>query len=101
MTRSCLLVLDDIRRTGPRLPRRHYWRARTLLLLWYAPRWWRDGDILGLLRCLALAYLCNPLWPLERDARAFLARPFLYALKFARQALEERRKAPHGAGGRG
>jgi glycosyltransferase involved in cell wall biosynthesis len=76
---------------GPRLPRRDYWAARSLALLWLARRARSLGRLLLCLRLLASAYFCNPLWFALPELRA----PFV-AL-FRRLAWPRQRPTPRPA----
>lgn len=74
MRRGALMVIEHVRRHGPRLAPWTYWHARTLILVWMLPRalqahQWREA--LG----LALrAYGLNPLWWVNPEPRALIWR---------------------------
>jgi len=79
---------------APRLPRRDYWAARSLALLWLARRARSLGRWLLGLRLLAGAYLLNPLWFALPELRAPFAA-LLRRLPWPRQRPEPRpRPAP-------
>jgi len=71
--RSSLVVLKDMRRLFPQIPRRHFWAARTDFLVWIMPQWLRTRDYGALLKYGALAFIANPLWFSSRSARSLLA----------------------------
>ncbi len=82
MSRSALLVIDEMRRKGPRVAPWNFWHARSTIHIWmfypwaYAGRW---GKATG---ALASAYLFNPLWFTQRSMRDFLFRELApHALK--------------------
>ena len=83
--RSSLIVLDDLRKRFPKVPRRHFWAARTDFLVWVLPNWARRGDGKALLKYGVLAYLANPFWIASPQARHLLSR-MLRALFGRRQA---------------
>lgn len=65
LERTARAALEVIRRceaSGPRLPRRDYWTARSLTLMWLARRAAGLGRRNLALRFAGQAYLANPLW---------------------------------------
>jgi glycosyltransferase involved in cell wall biosynthesis len=78
--RAALEVIRRCRANGPPLPRRDYWTARSLTLLWLARRASRMGRRRLALAFAARAYLGNPLWFTLRELRAPIVnlplRPF-------------------------
>ena len=77
MTRSTMLVIDELRRSGPQIAPWHYWHARTTIHIGMFYRWVYAGRWDGALWCFAKAYLANPLWFTQQDARDFLLRTLL------------------------
>jgi glycosyltransferase involved in cell wall biosynthesis len=74
-TASLLLVLEDVRRQFPGVAARHYWAARTDVLIWLLPRWAESGHWGRFGRYAALAFLANPLWWLDKSARRAASEP--------------------------
>jgi glycosyltransferase involved in cell wall biosynthesis len=74
-TKSLLLVLSDIRKQFPLVPAHHYWAARTDFLMWLLPRWAESGKWAQFANYAALAFLCNPLWVLDKKARRNASSP--------------------------
>jgi len=81
--RSSLIVLSDIRRLFPRVARRHFWAARTDFLVWLLPIMVRKRNIRSVIRYGAMAYVANPLWPTQPQARMFWS---LLAARLLRRA---------------
>ena len=86
MTRSVLRVIEIMRKSGPALAPWHFWAARTNVLSWLLPRWYHAGDWRGVIRCVAGAYLANPLWFTEDIARRTLVTALRAPFKSRRQA---------------
>lgn len=90
MTRSTMLVIDEMRRFGPRLPPWHFWHARTTVHIGLFYRWIYAGRWGGACLCLIRAYLANPLWFTQRDARDFLFSelgPHVFSRLMGRQSV--------------
>jgi hypothetical protein len=77
MTRSTMIVLDEMRRHGPRIAPWNFWHARTTIHIGMFHRWLHAGQWTGAMTCLLRAYLGNPLWIMQQDARHFLFRELL------------------------
>jgi glycosyltransferase involved in cell wall biosynthesis len=74
MTASVLLVIEEMRRLGPKIPVWNYWAARGSMFIWLLPsciyaRQWRQ-----VFRCLVEAYLWNPFWFAQPAAWKMLHR---------------------------
>jgi glycosyltransferase involved in cell wall biosynthesis len=74
MMKSVLLVIEDMRRSGPRIGLSDYWAARSSMLIWLVPRWIEIGEWRRVGHCLAGAYLKNPLWFTQEVAWRLLYR---------------------------
>ena len=74
-TKSLLLVLGDIRKQFRHIPARHFWSARTDLLLWLLPRWAESARWGQFAKYAAFAFLGNPLWVLDPKARRTAVSP--------------------------
>jgi glycosyltransferase involved in cell wall biosynthesis len=77
MTRSTMLVIEEMRRSGPQVAPWHYWHARTTIHIGMFYRWVYAGRWDGALWCFAKAYLANPLWFTQHDARDFLFKTLI------------------------
>ena len=90
LERSVAGALEVIRRqmrTG-RAPRRDYWAARSLSLIWLARRAETQGHVRQALKLAAMAYVTNPLWITLPELRAPLLGPFRRLARYrARRAL--------------
>lgn len=74
MSRSALLVIEEMRRSGPKIAPWHFWQARTSIHTWMFYPWIYAGRWREALGCLARAYILNPLWFMEKEPRDFLFR---------------------------
>lgn len=72
MTRSIMAVIDEMRRCGPRIAPWHFWHARTNMHIYLFYRWLKRDLRAGALLCLVRAYVANPLWFAQENARDFL-----------------------------
>lgn len=74
MRRGALMVIEHVRRHGPRLAPWTYWHARTLILVWMLPRalqarQWREAAGLAF-----RAYVLNPVWWVNPEPWALIGR---------------------------
>jgi glycosyltransferase involved in cell wall biosynthesis len=74
MTRSVLLVIEDMRRIGPSISHWNYRAARGSILIWIVPRWIKARCWRRTARCFFEAYLANPLWVTQGVAWRLLFR---------------------------
>jgi len=74
MMRSVLLVIEEMRRSGPHIGLRNYWAARSSMLIWLIPRWIEIRQWGRVGQCFAGAYLANPLWFTQEVAWRLLYR---------------------------
>jgi hypothetical protein len=77
MTRSTMIVIDEMRRLGPKVAPWHYWHSRTTIHIGMFYRWIYAGRVGAAFLCLLRAYLANPFWFTNRDARGFLLKQLL------------------------
>jgi len=77
MTRSTMIVIDEMRRTGPRIAPWNFWHARTTIHIGMFYRWIYAGRPLSAMWCFAQAYLANPLWFTQRGPRDFLFKELM------------------------
>lgn len=79
--RAALEVVRRLQKTGPRLARLDYWRARSLAMLWLMRRA-KNSNRRPLMIWLAThAYLRNPAWFMDRELRAPLVSAVRKALR--------------------
>jgi predicted ferric reductase len=74
MRRSAMMVIDHMRRHGPRLTPWTYWHARTLILVWMLPRTLQANQWREALRMFVRAYVLNPLWWVHAEPRKLIRR---------------------------
>jgi hypothetical protein len=74
MMRSVLLVIEEMRRLGPRIGPWNYWAARSSMLIWLMPHCIEARQWRRVAQCLAIAYLANPLWFTQEVAWRMLYR---------------------------
>jgi hypothetical protein len=77
MTRSTMIVIDEMRRVGPRIAPWHVWHARSTIHIYMFYPWIYAGRPMQALRGLVAAYVFNPLWFTQKETRDFLFRQLI------------------------